>query len=312
MRIIVTGGAGFIGSNLVNKLVSSNNKVIVIDNLSTGYLKNLQKSLNKILFIKHDLSKPLTKKILKSITLNIDIIFHLAALPRVTRSLENPLETHESNVNGTLNILQLARDLKVKKFVYTSSSSVYGDHPRKDLPLTEDATTDPVNPYATQKLIGEQYCRVYSKVFKLTTFCMRLFNVYGPGMDLKGAYKLVFGNWIEQMKLGKKLTVYGDGNQTRDFTHIDDVIKALILVMKDKNKLGNFIFNVCSGRETSINHLAMLFNHHVEYIKNPRPQEERYKQGSFKKIQTGLSWKPEVSLEKGIKEFIYLSKNSPP
>lgn len=302
MNLIITGGAGFIGSHLVDKLVNENYQITVIDNLSTGSEENIKKNKQKIKFIKHDFAKPASDKISRQIKENVDVIIHLAALPRIGRSIKNPIETHQANVTGVLNALEMARTLGVKKFIYSSSSSVYGTHPRQDLPLSEDATKNPMNPYAVQKLMGEEYCQIYSKIFNINICCLRLFNVYGPKMPTQGAYKLIFGNWITQIKSGQKLTIYGDGKQTRDFTYIDDAINAFALSIRNIREKYT-TFNVCSGKEISINELAELFTWPVEYLKNPRPQEERYKQGSFEKIKISLGWSPKVSLEEGIERF---------
>lgn len=303
MKIIVTGGAGFIGHHLVRALTDQGHTVFVIDNLSTGKVENLD--LNKVVLHEHDLGQDnlVWHGVMSSHHQweEIDYVVHLAALPRVQRSIENPMETHRANVTGTLNALLLARELNAK-FIYASSSSVYGDHDREDLPLKEGASKYPQNPYATQKLIGEKYCEIFSHVYGLNTFMLRFFNVYGREMATEGAYKLVFGNWIEQIQAGKRITIYGDGEQTRDFTHVSDVVDAIMTIVNENIGVSG-AYNICSGVETSINELAKLFNWGVDHVENPRPQEEMYKQGDNHLMKNMFNWEPKVSLKEGIEDL---------
>lgn len=307
MKIIVTGGAGFVGSHLCEALVERGDEVTVIDNLSTGKLSNLSTVSGKFYLWKTDIAYEL-RDIGDLESLNniaklegTEIIIHLAALPRIGRSVDNPIETHNANVNGTLNILQLARELKVKKFIFGSSSSVYGT--QTILPLYENLSPNPESPYATQKLIGEEYCKIYKKVYGLNTLILRFFNVYGARMPQEGAYKLVMPIWLEQMKKGQKLTIYGDGEQTRDFTYIDDVVKGIIASI---GKDSDLPINLCTNVETSINELAELFLKGtklvVEYVKNPRKEEKR-KVGSNTRANEILGWKPYVSIVEGIERL---------
>lgn len=307
-KIIITGGAGFIGSHLVDKLFADGHEILIIDNFSTGKRSNIEHLKNKVTILELDLSErgnlnDLIKE--RKVFEGIDYIFHLAALPRVGLSLEKPIETHKVNVGASLNMLELARIIRPKKFIYASSSSVYGQ--KEILPMVESMDCDPENLYATQKLIGEFYCKVYAKVFRIQTIALRLFNAYGPRMVMEGAYKLVLANWIEQVKKGESITIYGDGEQTRDFTYIDDVVKALIATMNEpsqelpKNKC--VVLNVCTNTQISVNKLAEFFGYPGKYVENPRPQEEKKKEGSYALILKLFNWRPEISIEEGVEKI---------
>lgn len=301
MKIIVTGGAGFIGSHLVDTLTDQNHDVIVIDDFSTGSIKNLAGSKSKIKLLKISLSiKKVLKKIPK-ILKSTDYIFHLAALPRIERSIDDPIGTHQANVEGTLVALELARQLKVKKFIFISSSSVYGI--QKRLPLLESLQPNPQNPYAYQKLMGEYYSKIYSQTYNLEIIIFRLFNVYGPRMFSKGSYKLVFTKWLEQMKNGHPLTIYGSGNQTRDFTYITDVVKGLILGMTTKLSTPYEIINLGGGQQKPIKELAKLFKKAVQFLP-ARPYEEKFKEADINKAKKLLKWKPVISIDEGIKKLL--------
>jgi len=300
-RLIVTGGAGFIGSNLVNKLVELGNNVIVIDNFATGNIEKLKKVKDKIEIINEDIAniKDLQKK-LRKYKNNVDVIFHLAAIPRVERSVDKISETHQSNVQGIFGVLELAKFLEINKLIYTSSSSVYGS--QKKNPLSESFIPNPQNPYAAQKLIGEIYADIYSKVFGIPIVTLRLFNVYGPGMEEEGAYKLVFAKWIGQIKKGEPLSIYGDGKQTRDFTYVSDTVGALIKASNLKHKNLHEIINIGSGRQISVNYLASLFDAPKVFVES-RKFEERFKQADIRKARRLLSYSPKVTIEEGVKEF---------
>lgn len=304
MRYIVTGGAGFIGSNLCEYLVNHGHDVIVLDNFSTGTYENIDHIKDKITIINVDINNLWThtfREYLKMIK-KVDCIVHLAALPRVQLSIDKPLKTHDANVTGTLNILELAHKLGIKKVIYASSSSVYGD--QKILPLKEYASPMPLNPYAVQKYIGEVYCEMYTKVYSLNTIALRFFNVYGKNMALNGAYKLVFMNWIESIRKGEKMKIYGDGKQTRDFTHVTDVVKAIVAAcdLETYNEPYNFVFNVGGGRETSVLELAEMFGYPYEHIE-PRAFEEKRKIADLVKIKSILGWQPLTDIEEGVKQL---------
>jgi UDP-glucose 4-epimerase len=227
----------------------------------------------------------------------IEVVFHTAALARVPRSIEQPLETHAANVTGTLNLLKAASDAGVKRIVYSSSSSVYGDQP--NLPLTEDMPPNPLNPYACQKYMGEIYCRNFVQVYGLETVCLRYFNVYGPRQVMEGAYRLVIGIFMDQRAQGQPLTIHGDGQQTRDFTHVSDVVRANLLAA-DSSKLGRGeVVNIGSGREFSINRVAELIGGPAVHGP-PRGNDERFKRASVDRARELLGWEPRVQLEEGI------------
>lgn len=299
-KIIVTGGAGFIGSHLVEHLVDLGKEVIVLDNFSTGAVKNLASCVKKITLINCDLADYRKLFFWARKFVDIDYFFHLAALPRMGRSVDFPVQTHHANVTATLCSLELAKRLGVRKFIYTSSSSVYGV--QKKLPITEDQSPNPQNPYAVQKLAGELYCSNYSKVFGLPVIVFRLFNVYGPRMQGKGGYGLVFSVWAEQKRRGFPLTIYGDGRQTRDFTHVSDVVGGLVAGMAYKKRTPFEIFNLGAGRGVTINHLAGLFGHPVVYCP-ARRNEERFKEADITRAKRFLGWEPRVKIEEGAREL---------
>ena len=222
-KAIVTGGAGFIGSNLVDKLIDMGVEVHVIDDLSTGFEKNINP---KATFHKIDIST-INPELTWYEFKNTDVIFHTAALARVQPSIEDPIPFDNVNVSGTLRMLKLAHNLGVKRFVYSASSSCYGNN--KKFPTPEEESTNPLSPYGLQKYIGEQYCKMFSEVYNLDTVSLRYFNVYGERMNLEGAYKLVIAIFADQMLNGKPLTINNDGEQRRDFTYVGDVVEANIL-----------------------------------------------------------------------------------
>tara|TARA_R100001015_G_C4632568_1_gene196294 strand:+ start:2181 stop:3089 length:909 start_codon:yes stop_codon:yes gene_type:complete len=251
MNCLVTGGAGFIGSHLVDKLIDEGHKVLVLDDLSTGKKENINKKAD---FREWDISKNWDDI---GITIeNIDVIFHLAAKARVQPSIESPIEYHNANVNGTLNMLVAARDAGVKRFVFSSSSSVYGDIEEQDLPTTENAHLNPISPYALHKSIGEQYCKLFSELYDMETVSLRYFNVYGDRMSLEGAYKLVIPIFTEQRLNGEPMTINGDGEQKRDFTYVGDVVDANIAAGTLDRKFNGDVFNIGHGDNRTVNQIA--------------------------------------------------------
>ncbi len=283
-KIIVSGFAGFIGSHLTDKLIELGHEVTGIDDLSTGKEENINP---KAEFIQQDISEIYGDG-------KTDFIFHLAALPRVPFSIEHPTKTHRVNVTGTYNILKMAKDMGVKKVIFASSSSVYGD---QQLPLKEDAIPHPKSPYALHKLIGEQYCRMFNEVYGLPTVCLRFFNVYGKRADPNSEYSLVIAKFLKLNKEGKPLTIYGDGEQTRDFTYVDDVVNACILAMK--SDIENEIINVCNGENISINRIAELIGGEKIYLP-PRKGDILHTLGSSEKAKKLLNWEPQIDIERGL------------
>lgn len=296
MKVAVVGGAGFIGSNLVDALVERGDDVIVVDNLSTGYRSNLNPAAPL-----REIDVSVDSEGLTSALNGRDVVFHTAALARVPRSIEDPVGTHEANVTGTLRTLKAAVDAGVHRFVYSSSSSVYGDQPV--LPLTEDMPTNPLNPYACQKLMGEIYARNFHRVYGLETVCLRYFNVFGPRQVKEGAYRLVIGIFMEQREKREPLTIHGDGEQTRDFTWVGDVVRANVLAaISDKVGAGEAI-NVGSGYEASINHIADLIGGPSVYLP-PRGFDERFKRASVGRARELLGWEPTVRVDEGIRRLL--------
>ncbi len=292
-KVVVVGGAGFIGSHLTDALVEEGFDVHVIDNLSAGKKERVNKKAR--LHIK-DIRKI---KDIKPIIKGAEYVFHLAALPRVQFSIENPEETHDVNVNGTLNVLLASKDGGVKKVVYSASSSAYGN--QEKMPLHEEMPASPISPYGLHKYLGELYCRVFSIVYDLPTVSLRYFNVYGPRLDPDGAYALVIGKFLKQKKEGKPLTITGNGKQTRDFTHVRDIVRANILAAKSKKVGKGEVLNIGAGKNKSIIEIAKLVGGKVIHVA-PR-FEPKHTKAANKKAKSLLSWTPKVTIEKGIAEL---------
>lgn len=291
-RVVVTGGAGFIGSSIVDRLIADGHKVAIIDDLSTGKREHLNLAASF-----HELDITTGPEPLRSVFDGASVVFHTAALARIARSIADPLRTHAVNVTGTLNVLKAAAEAGVGRVVFSSSSSVYGD--QATLPLTEDMSPNPLNPYATQKLVGELYCRSFTRTFALPTVCLRYFNVYGPRQAMEGAYKLVIGVFLEQRDRGEPLTIDGDGNQTRDFTYISDVVSANVLAGFSQSVGQAESVNVGTGTETSVNRIADLIGG-PRVHRAPRGFDERFKRADRSRAARLLGWSPRVTVEEGI------------
>lgn len=292
-KVIVTGGAGFIGSNLVDELIKKGFEVHVIDNLVAGKKSNVNSGA--VLHVK-DITK---LDDIESLFNGIDYVFHLAALPRVQFSIDHPIESNEANIIGTLNILIASNKAKVKKVIYSASSSAYGD--QKTMPLVESMLAKPKSPYGLQKYVGELYCKVWSEVYGLPTVSLRYFSVYGPRNSADGSYALVIPKFIDQRLKGGNITITGDGKQTRDFTHVRDVVKANILAM-ESNKVGKGeTINIGAGRNTSINDIAKMVGGKIEYIPSRLEPKDTLADNSLAKELLG--WEPEVKIEDGIEEL---------
>jgi UDP-glucose 4-epimerase len=303
MKTVVTGGAGFIGSNLVGVLLEGGHEVIVIDNLSTGKVENIANLQDNehFEFVKGSITD---LSLLKQVFEDAESVFHQAAIPSVQRSVENPQATNEANVNGTLNVLIAARDCGVEKVVYASSSSVYGDTPT--LPKREDMEPNPKSPYAVSKLAGEFYCRVFSEVYGLKTACLRYFNVYGPKQDPSSEYAAVIPRFITRVLNNQPPIIYGDGTQTRDFTFVKDVAHANILAM-EQNAEG--VFNIACGEQISVNELATtimkLVGVRLDVVYDtPRPGDIKDSLADISLAKGKLKYEPEFTLTKGLEETI--------
>lgn len=297
-KIIVTGGAGFIGSHLTIKLLNLGYKVTVLDNFNTGKkinLKSVEKNKN-LKIVKADIRNE--KKISKYFK-GIDCVVHLAAIAEIVPSIENPEDYFTTNVNGTLNILKLLNKYNIKKIVYAASSSCYGI-PKK-FPTNEDAIISPEYPYALTKYMGEELITHWAKVYGINFISLRLFNVYGPKSRTSGTYGAVFGVFLAQKLANKPFTVVGDGSQKRDFVYVDDVVNAFVKSIKSKAK--NQIFNIGSDKAYSINYLVSLLKGKKIYIRK-RPGEPDCTFADITKAKKILQWKPKYDLKKGVNKLL--------
>jgi len=292
-KVIVTGGAGFIGSHLVELLVKKGYKVLVIDNFETGRPDNLTKIRKKITIIKQNITN--YGKI-ENYFRNCLYVFHLAALADIVPSIENPEKYYNTNVTGTLNILKASKKFGIKKVLYAASASCYGVV--KTFPTDEKNKIMTEYPYALTKNLGEQLMTHWSKVFKISTISLRLFNVYGLRSRTTGAYGAMFGVFLAQKINKKPLTIVGNGKQSRDFTYVTDVANAFYLA--SKSNIFHDIFNVGTGKPTTVNYIAKKLGGEKIFIPK-RPGEPDKSQADIKKITRRLKWKPKISLDKGIK-----------
>jgi len=304
-KAVVTGGAGFIGAHLVEGLANRGYQVIILDDFSTGKKENIDPLLeNKYVeLIEGSVTEP---ALLQRLFQGVDTVFHLAAVPSVPRSIKNPQVSHEVNVTGTLNVLLAARDNRIGKVIYASSSSVYGDTPT--LPQKETMPPNPQSPYAVTKLTGEYYCQVFHKVYALPTACLRYFNVYGPRQDPSSQYAAVVPLFIKRISEGNPPIIFGDGEQTRDFAFVKDVVEANILAAESEQ---TGIFNIGRGERVSINQLVRLISQLMG--KNIEPAHEGTRQGDVLHSLADISragdfgYQPKYSLEEGLQQII-LSK----
>lgn len=300
--VVITGGAGFIGSNLARELASSNH-VIVVDDLSTGDIDNIQDLIDSkdIEFIQGSITDlDLVQKTFE----DVDYVFHEAAIASVPRSIKDPVMSNYANVNGTLNVLVAARDNNVKKIVYASSSSVYGDTPT--LPKKEDMKTCPLSPYAVGKLTGEYYCQVFNKIYSLPTVSLRYFNVYGPRQDPLSEYAAVIPKFITCMLNEESPIVFGDGEQTRDFTFIEDVVQANILAAESD---ATGVFNIACGKRISINDLVhsirVIAEKDIEPVYNdPRPGDIVHSLADISKAKEQFHFDPKFTMDNGLEATV--------
>ena len=298
MKAIITGGAGFIGSNLA-EVLSRDNEVIIVDDLSTGNEANIRGL--EIELVKGSVTDlDLLRKVFKG----ADYVFHQAAIPSVPRSIKDPVSTNEANVTGTLNVLIAARDCSVKKVIFASSSSAYGDTP--ELPKREDMNPNPLSPYAVTKLVGEYYCNVFDDVYDLKTAALRYFNVYGPKQDPYSDYAAVIPKFIKRIQEGKPPIIYGDGNQTRDFTSVDDVVSANILAAESDAK---GVYNVATGKRITINEFANVIMAIMGRDLDPIHEKQRegdvlHSLGDITKAKKDFGYAPGDKLEANLKETV--------
>ena len=295
MKSIVTGGAGFIGSHIVDKLIEMGHEVVVIDNESSTvhnhFYYNDKASYHKIDIADYCGVRPLFE--------GVDFVFHLAAESRIQPAIENPLLCFQTNAYGTGVILQCAREAKVKKVMYSSTSSAYGL--KNEPPLVETMPDDCLNPYSVAKVAGEKMCKMYTDLFGLPTVIFRYFNVYGPREPLKGPYAPVVGLFLRQNKAGEPMTIVGDGTQRRDFTHVVDVVDANIRAMDYNGTMHGTVFNVGTGKNNSVLELARMIGDNVQFIP-PRPAESKETLANNLKIMSHFGWRPTKNIEDYIKE----------
>lgn len=302
-RVVVTGGAGFIGSHLAKLLADREYHVIILDDLSTGKKENIETLLKKpgVEFIQGSITN---LALLQKVFRNANYVFHQAAIPSVPRSINDPKASHEVNVTGTLNVLLAARDNGIKKVIFASSSSVYGDTPT--LPKVEGMIPNPQSPYAVTKLTGEYYCQVFRQVYNIPTVCLRYFNVYGPKQDPESQYAAVIPKFITSVINHQSPIIFGDGEQSRDFTYIKDVTEANILAAESE---ATGIFNIGKGKSITINQLAkltinLLSNYCINPIhEEPRPGDIKDSLADITRAKT-FGYSPKYDLEKGLDETI--------
>ncbi len=291
-RYIVTGGAGFIGSHLTDRLIALGHQVTVLDNLLLGKREFVHSAAD---FHEVDIRDA---EAITPLFVGAEGVFHLAADPRLTLSVEHPLETHAVNVTGTLNVLCAAKEAGVKKVVFTSTCAVYGDQP---LPVSEAAVPHPLSPYSLHKLMGEQYCRLFSSLYNLPTVCLRYFNVFGPRKTVEGGYPMVIPVFLRARQEGKPLTIVGDGEQTRDYVHVSDVVEANLKAFQSALGNGEAI-NIGSGRQVSVREIARLIG--GEEVTLPlRAGEMRFIEADTTKAKQLLGWESQVVFEEGIRDL---------
>jgi len=310
MKFLVTGGAGFIGSNIVEELLKRSYSVRVLDNFSTGKRENLRGFGNDVELIEGDIR---SYHIVRQAVQGIDTVLHQAALPSVPRSIHDPITTHEVNATGTLNILDAAKEAGVKRIVFASSSSVYGDNP--ELPKREDMTPNPLSPYAVSKLAGEKYCQVFSRLYGIETVILRYFNVFGPRQDPNSQYSAVIPKFIRAIVNDHSPIIYGDGTQSRDFTYVSNVVEANILaaVIKDcpKDPYGKtgIVLNCATHGQVTVNELVSQINilckkQIVPIYQKKRPGDILHSFADIKLIEDKLSYKTKMNFRDGLQKLI--------
>lgn len=298
---LITGGAGFIGSNIARHLINQKESVVILDNLSTGKLSNLKEIADKIHFIEGDIRNIQT---IKKACEGVDFILHQAALRAVGRSIDNPLETNENNITGTLNVLVVAKEAKVKRVVYASSSSVYGNTDANY--NVETLPTSPESPYALTKLTGEHYCRIFSRIFGLETVSLRYFNVFGPYQNLESKYSAVIPIFIDHLLRNKTSEIHWDGNQSRDFTYVDNVIQANIKAATSQGEILGEAYNIGNGENISINGVYSLLQEllgvFIPAKHSPKRSGDIYKtHADITKAKKDFGYEPTISFQDGLK-----------
>lgn len=302
-KYLVTGGGGFIGSNIVGELLQRGEEVRILDNFSTGRRENIAEFSGKIEVIEGDVRD---LKTVEEAVNGVDFVFHQAALPSVQRSILNPLTTNEVNITGTLNLLLASKETKVRRFVYASSSSVYGNS--ANLPKSEDMSPHPLSPYAISKLAGERYCQAFYDIYGLETICLRYFNVFGPKQDPFSEYSAVIPKFIKALAQKRRPDIYGDGEQTRDFTYVHNVVMANLLASTAEGVAGEVI-NIACGERFSLNqmlkYLQGVFNLDIDPVySGPRPGEVRDSLADVTKARKLLGYEPQTSFFEGLNKTV--------
>lgn len=292
-KYVVTGGAGFVGTNVCERLVADGMQVIVVDNLVAGNAERLPKEV-----VFHNVDIRDTDALAQSMQ-GADVVVHLAALPRVQFTIDEPIEAQRVNVDGTLSVLEAMRRAHVPRIVFATSAAVYGD--QETMPLTESMPAQPKSPYGLHKYMGERMLKLWHELYGIESVSLRFFNVYGPHLDPEGAYALAIGRFLKLRAEGKLITITGDGEQTRDFVHVRDVADAIVRASVDSRVGGGEVFNVGTGTDTSINTLAALIGGPLEYI--PPRIEPRAARADISHIREALGWQPKVALADGIAEL---------
>ncbi len=303
-KCLVTGGAGFIGSNLADELIRNGAKVTIVDDLSTGYRENLEEISGPFEFVEADLNDE--SKVVHALE-GVDVVFHQAALPSVPRSVKDPVETHNACVNATFKLLVQARNAGVRRFIYAASSSAYGD--QQTLPKVESMRPEPLSPYAAAKLVGEYYCSVFNNVYGLETFSLRYFNVFGPRQDPSSQYSGVISRFIDALMKGGEPVIYGDGEQTRDFTYIANVVDANIKAAQAVKGFGETM-NVANGERVSLNELLGVLkgltgkNDVAAKFETERLGDVKHSQADNRRAVECLGYEKLVGLEEGLRQTI--------
>jgi nucleoside-diphosphate-sugar epimerase len=293
---LVTGGAGFIGTNLVKKLLEEGHVVRILDNFSAGkFEERIQPGAE------YQVGDIRSVEDIKRAAKGVDGIFHLAALPRVLFSVENPELTHDVNVNGTMNVLLVSKELGIKRVVFATSSAAYGD--QGSSVLEEDGMVKkPLSPYALHKFIGEQYCRIFFELYGVETVSLCYFNVYGPFLDPEGAYALVIGKFLKLRREGSPLTIRGDGEMYRDFTHVDDIVRGTMLAMQSQQVGHGEVINLGYGSPRSVNQLAALVGGEIVFVP-ALTGEMKYTCANNQKAKKLLGWEPVIVFEEGVSQL---------
>jgi len=309
-KVLVTGGAGFIGSNLADELIRQGAKVSILDNLVTGFPENLEEITGDFEFIEGDLNDD--EKLVKALE-DVSIVFHQAALPSVPRSVENPFETHQACVNGTFNLLLKSKEKGVRRVIYAASSSAYGD--QEVLPKVETMIPQPLSPYAAAKLMGEYYCQVFSRVYGLETICLRYFNVFGPRQNPSSMYSGVISRFIDALMTNQTPVIYGDGEQSRDFTFIANVVNANISAATTTKGIGEVV-NAANGERISLNELLEVLKRITDHqtaaadFQAARNGDVKHSQADNRRAVEWLNYKKLVNLEDGLRQTIEWWKTS--